>query len=286
MKQIYSFSIAEISILLDIPFEIEISKEFSPFAETCQPYDTRVYFHKVSQLDVNLTDRICEIDLFSICHDEKGFYRAYHRPCQYDNIYAIGRFLDAHTEEVLYREQDEILLTTARCCFMHTSFERHMLNCGAMVLHASLIQTELGGLLFTGPSGIGKSTQADLWSKLRKADILNGDRAVLRKIGTKWKAYGSPYAGSSRVFVNRGSKITAIVILQKSEENHIELVNPVMAFQKLYSQMLMNTWDREYVNKIADYIEELIQEVPVYLLACRPDEGAVEILERSLKRSS
>ena len=66
MKQIYSFSIAEISILLDIPFEIEISKEFSPFAETCQPYDTRVYFHKVSQLDVNLTDRICEIDLFSI----------------------------------------------------------------------------------------------------------------------------------------------------------------------------------------------------------------------------
>lgn len=286
MTQINSFSIAGINIIFDTPFEVEISKEFRPFAVANQLYDTRVCFHKVSHLKINLADRLLEVDRFAICRDENGFYRAYHSLYRNDNIYAIGRFLDDKTEEVLYRAQDEMMLRTARYCFMHMSFEKHMLNCGAMVLHASLVQTESGGLLFTGPSGIGKSTQAGLWNKYRHAMILNGDRAVIRKINKKWRAYGSPYAGSSDVFVNRGCEITAIVILKQSEVNYLELVNPVMAFQKLYSQMLMNAWDEEYVNRIVDYIKELIREIPVYLLTCRPDESAVEILERSLKRSS
>lgn len=272
--------------MLDTPFEFEMSEEFKPFVISNQLYDTRICFRRVTQLEINHADRIREIERFSICHNEKGFYRAYHRLCQYDNIYAVGRFIDDRTEEILYREKDEIQLKTVRYCFMHMSFEKHMLNCGAMILHAALIQTELGGLLFTGPSGIGKSTQADLWNKYRQAIILNGDRAVIRKINEKWRAYGSPYAGSSGAFVNRGCEITAIVILQQSVVNYIQTVNPVMAFQKLYSQMLTNAWDKEYVNRIVDYIQELIREVPVYLLTCRPDESAVEILERRLKRSN
>ncbi|WP_370839368.1 hypothetical protein [Intestinibacter bartlettii] len=32
------------------------------------------------------------------------------------------------------------------------------------------------GILFSAPSGTGKSTQADLWEKYENAEIINGDR--------------------------------------------------------------------------------------------------------------
>ena len=45
-------------------------------------------------------------------------------------------------------------------------------------------------IAFSGPSGVGKSTQAEIWKQCFQADILNGDRALLRKADQGWKAYG------------------------------------------------------------------------------------------------
>ena len=51
-----------------------------------------------------------------------------------------------------------------------------MLAKDAMVLHCSVLKVKSGVILFSGPSGIGKSTQAGLWTKYRKARVINGDR--------------------------------------------------------------------------------------------------------------
>lgn len=55
-------------------------------------------------------------------------------------------------------------------------------DAGMLVLHSAYIVTRQGeGILFSGPSGIGKSTQAALWQHYGAAQTVNGDRALVRK---------------------------------------------------------------------------------------------------------
>ena len=54
---------------------------------------------------------------------------------------------------------------------------------GQLVLHSSYVLTQSGAaVLFSGPSGIGKSTQAALWQQYAGADVINGDRTLLSLI--------------------------------------------------------------------------------------------------------
>ena len=71
-------------------------------------------------------------------------------------------------------------------------------DAGMLVLHSAYIITRQGqGILFSGPSGIGKSTQAALWQRYAGAEIVNGDRALVRPdTGT---VSGVFYAGTSGI---------------------------------------------------------------------------------------
>ena len=51
---------------------------------------------------------------------------------------------------------------------------------GGFILHASAIRVDDQIVVFTAPSGTGKSTQANLWRAYRGAQIINGDRCAVR----------------------------------------------------------------------------------------------------------
>ena len=77
-------------------------------------------------------------------------------------------------------------------------------------LHASVINWKDKGILFSAPSGTGKSTQADLWKKYEGAEVINGDRALIRKEKGDFTVYGYPYAGTSKIYTNFSAPIKAI----------------------------------------------------------------------------
>ena len=70
----------------------------------------------------------------------------------------------------------------------YLAFEDVLVNHQGFILHSSFISWQNNGILFTAPSGTGKSTQADLWKKYEDADIYNGDRTIIRKILRFWLA--------------------------------------------------------------------------------------------------
>lgn len=151
-----------------------------------------------------------------------------------------------------------------------------------ILLHSSYIKYKNKAILFTAPSGTGKSTQADLWNKYENAEIINGDKTAMQKVNGRWYAYGLPYAGSSDIFKNISTQISTIVVLRKGNENKIKKLSLKEAFKYIYSETIINTWDEQFVNTAIDIILGIINDIPVYLLSCLPNQDAVELLKSEI----
>lgn len=152
-----------------------------------------------------------------------------------------------------------------------------------VILHASYIIWNEKAILFTAPSGIGKSTQAELWKTLKGAKIINGDRVIIRKDNDDCEAWGLPYAGSSKYCENVKSTLDAIVYLSQAEHTQIERISGSKAFRKVWEGCSVPMWNEKDVSKVSDLVYEIIMEVPVFHLTCTPDESAVIALEDALK---
>ena len=150
------------------------------------------------------------------------------------------------------------------------------------VFHASYIDIGGRAILFTAPSGTGKSTQADLWHSLRGAKILNGDRSVVRCTENGVVACGIPFMGSSQYCENVTLPLAGIVYLSQAPQTTIRRLSGVEAFRRIWEGVSVNTWDKEDVSMLMDTVTNVIGSVPVWHLACTPDETAVAALERQL----
>ena len=193
-----------------------------------------------------------------------------------------------------YREEDELRATVFLApgiCPMLTidpmflslfCMERHMMMRDHLVLHCSYMQRGDSAILFSAPSGTGKTTQATLWEKHRGTRVINGDKSLLVRREGVWTANGWPVCGSSQVCHNESMPIRAIVMLSQGKENTIEKLSPFQAFSQIYSQITINVWNREAQQRAMDLIEDLVTHVPVYHLSCTISEGAVVCLEKAL----
>ena len=151
------------------------------------------------------------------------------------------------------------------------------------ILHSSYIERNGKAILFTAPSGTGKSTQADLWNKLRGTEIINGDKTAVRWNGENFEAWGIPFAGSSGICKKRCIPIDAIVYLTQSRKTSIEPLKGIRAFQSVWEGCSINSWDKDDVGMATETVMRLLENVPVYHLSCTPDESAVIALETMLK---
>lgn len=154
--------------------------------------------------------------------------------------------------------------------------EHLICDAGGFLLHASWIDVGGKGILFTGPSGVGKSTQADLWNRYRGAEILNGDRAAV--FGNH--ARGIPFRGSSGVGLNRKTKLAAIVYLTQAADTSLQRLTGARAFRRLWEGCSVNIWNSVDMEKTTAAVMDTLTSVPVYHLACRKDLTAIEALEK------
>ncbi len=154
-----------------------------------------------------------------------------------------------------------------------------------MLLHASYICHGNRGIVFTAPSGTGKSTQADLWHLHRGAEILNGDRAVIGLRGETPYVFGFPMSGSSPYCENRSLPLCCIVSLHQGPENHVRRLKGREALRVILNGTYTDPKHRSDLIRNMDTALKLLH-TPVFELTCRPDIGAVETLEEAIARTS
>lgn len=167
--------------------------------------------------------------------------------------------------------------------FSVCAFHRQLLTRHACVFHASYVDIGGEALLFAGPSGMGKSTQAGLWSEYAGAEVINGDRALLKKIDGKWHAFGYPTCGTSGICINRNLPLRAIVLLSKAPVNRIEALPAAAKVRALIAATELYPWAEDEFDMALEIASDVAAHVPMIQLCCRPDRDAVEILKNYLE---
>ncbi len=157
-----------------------------------------------------------------------------------------------------------------------------ILNYGFLSFHGVLMEYEGNGIIISAASGTGKTTHARLWRDLRRALIINGDRAVCAKTAEGWTGYGLPWSGTSGEQINRSVAIRALVVLRRGETNEAHRISALEAFHQVFAHVLYPSWDKALTEKMMDLLESFLRDVPIFLLSCRPDAESVDVLHDAL----
>jgi hypothetical protein len=161
-------------------------------------------------------------------------------------------------------------------CLHLIGAETLLLHRDALLLHSSVVCKNGKAVLFSGPSGAGKSTQAALWEAHLGAKVVNGDRCVIMRTPEGFIGSGSPWAGTSGIYTDIQAPIAGIFLVTQAPKNRVERLG-FSAFPALFSQTITNAWDEDYMVRITDLFQQLLLEVPVYRLYCRPDAQAAQL---------
>lgn len=276
-------SIAETVITLDTPFLLEDSTAFGPFL-TNREAEFSVRVEEAECLPGRNSPVVYQQWNFEVVSDADGrFLRRYYTHHNRKNCCVVSRMAqDEKTVEVFCLPDQVGRIKDLTALFYHIQLENLLLQRDRVILHAACVETALGGLLFSGPSGIGKSTQADLWCQFEGARLLNGDRPILGRRSGVWRAYGSPYAGSSKCYRNESTPVRALILLEQGPACTIRRASCAEAVRRLLEQITLNQWDPAFVSRVCTLLDALLAEIPVYVLRCTPDRRAVDLLRQTL----
>lgn len=285
-KHSYYFKVADIVIHIKIPFEIDIRDESKDFIYKYnnKNQDVLIDFVEIRK-NIKTDGDLVFKNTINIYNTSIGLVHEFY-PAPGISPYAWLIPKSKVYYELRYLKGKEKYFEYSKNILEGISIEKILNNYDTFMLHSSFIKYNNKAILFSAPSGTGKSTQADLWNKYENAAIINGDRTGIRKIGDKWTAYGLPFAGSSRIFKNKKAPISHIIILRKGKENKLKRLSPREAFIKIYSETTIHTWDKEFQNNIVNMITDLVQNIPVYQYECLPDKSAVEFLKQKIEEDN
>ena len=154
-----------------------------------------------------------------------------------------------------------------------------------LFFHAAQITYQETGILFAGPSGAGKTTQAKLWERFRNARIICNDRTLLRKQDGNWYSYGYPMDGSQPVRSGEVHVAGCIVLVKQAQngKSSIERLRAGKAMAQLMPQLVIDRWSENARTQAAETLFLLLNEMPVSQLTATMDEQAVACLEKILK---
>lgn len=159
-----------------------------------------------------------------------------------------------------------------------------LLRFSGMMLHSSAVEYEGKAYLFSGPSGMGKSTHTRLWREAfgEGVTVFNDDKPALRRFDGEWFAYGTPWCGKDGINANKKVPLAGICFLRRGRENSIRRLSAVEILPRLMAQTPHNLGPNAMDHLLA-LVEKLMAEVSVFELHCLPDTDAARMSYAAMK---
>ena len=167
-------------------------------------------------------------------------------------------------------------------------FYNALLHYSGLYIHASAIELSGKAYLFSGVSGMGKSTHTRLWQSTfgESARVFNDDKPALRYLDGIWYAYGTPWCGKDGININMKAPLAGICFLKQASENKIRRLSAPEAIQKLLPQTLRRFKDGANTLLLMEHLDNLIQRIPMFELENRPEPEAARLSCETMRQAA
>ncbi len=157
---------------------------------------------------------------------------------------------------------------------------------GILTLHGAAIAVNNQALLFSAPSGTGKTTHIGKWiENIPGSFIVNGDKPFIMT-GKKPIVCGSPWAGKEHQYTNTMVPLKSIIFMERSEENRIDK----MTFAESIPLLLQQTFrpdSSERMRKTLRMLESVGRSISFYHFRCNNlKDDCFEVAFNALVRNS
>ena len=152
------------------------------------------------------------------------------------------------SEGLFIRDDYSTLRYRGRSSRLAERYVRLALECllsrrGYVSLHAAAVALDGEAFLFTGPSGIGKSTRAQTWVEALGAELISGDRPLLNV--ETMELYGVPWDGKEQCFRNVRLPLRAICEVRRAQCPRVRKLSTAQSRRLLARQCFLPMWDTE-----------------------------------------
>lgn len=151
---------------------------------------------------------------------------------------------------------------------------------GMFAIHSASIFYKEKLWIFSGSSGMGKSTHTNLWRQLYHTPVINGDLNLLALTPKGPIVHGMPWCGTSGIYDTSTYPLGGIIFLGRSNENIIEQLSPDKKALLLMQRLISPAWTPKMLTRNLEFSTALAKETALCRLKCVKEAPAVEAIKQ------
>lgn len=232
-----------------------------------------------------------------VCENEQGYIILFPSMNQIREAHMTrdGRFAQIYVKGVDKEKTKEELFHAIRHFFLFFAQSQ-----GFFAIHSASILYRDQVWLFSGHSGMGKSTHTNLWKEQFGTKIINGDLNLIgwsngeqtnigqsvNKPSSKGHTivYGMPWCGTSGIASTKSYPLGGIVLLGRSDNDHFEALTNDQKIVRVMQRMISPVWTEDMLEANLECAAKLAKEVPIYYLLCTKEPSAAYVMKARIDK--
>lgn len=149
---------------------------------------------------------------------------------------------------------------------------------GMVALHSTSILYKGKAWLFSGHSGMGKSTHARLWEEQFGVPILNGDLNLLGMEDGEPVIHGIPWCGTSEISDTATHPLGGITLLGRAPTNYVTELPADQQILLVDQRLISHSWTPELFDKNLETVKKIAPAILICKLNCTKDPEAADVM--------
>lgn len=146
-----------------------------------------------------------------------------------------------------------------------------------IMIHASGVYYNGHGYLFSGVSGKGKTTMANLWDNIG-AQVIHDDRLIIRNIEGVFRMYNTPVYKND---IPNNSAIDKIFLIEHGDENKMTTLREASSVSQVIANCIQHNYSQEMIARFLGSVSMMCSKIPVATLSFKPDRSIIEYILRN-----